>query len=72
MAAMHTVTVTCPGCGEPIQCPVILTAGSPVVSPVDGRLIVPVTTKADTSAIADHQCPDDELGPIPPVVHRAA
>jgi hypothetical protein len=56
---VHTVTVTCNDCGQPIQCPVILTAGQPVRSPVDGKLIVPVATRVDAGPVREHECPVD-------------
>jgi hypothetical protein len=69
--AVHTVTVTCNDCGQPIQCPVILTAGQPVRSPVDGRLIVPVATKVDSGPVLEHECPADP-DPVPYIPRQRA
>lgn len=67
-AAMHTVTVTCGNCSQPILCPVVLTAGAPVLNPADGRLIVPVNVRTDPTPVAEHQCATDpDIGPGWPI-----
>lgn len=60
MAALHTITISCPLCETPIQCPVILTTATAAgedLTVVDGQLLVHV--RIDSTALPDHGCAPD-------------